>query len=245
MLKWKNMKPLYKGMILIILSAFFFALMNMFVHLSGELPSVQKSFFRNFVAFIFAGIILLKDGKSVKLTKNAVLPLFLRSLFGTIGILCNFYALDKLDLADASILNKMSPFFCNHIQYIHFKRKNKTLANAYCFRCIGRCNVRSKTKLRKRFHCSGTYSSLRRYVCRYGVYNGKAAGAKGSERCFDSLCVFGVLVPCHSTVSDIQIYTDVVNTAYYTASCGTFGGRRSVYYNFGILLCSCKRCFGL
>lgn len=127
MLKWKNMKPLYKGMILIILSAFFFAQMNMFVHLSGELPSVQKSFFRNFVAFIFAGIILLKDGKSVKLTKNAVLPLFLRSLFGTIGILCNFYALDKLDLADASILNKMSPFFAIIFSIFILKEKIKPL----------------------------------------------------------------------------------------------------------------------
>lgn len=127
MTKWKNMKPLYKGMILIIFSAFFFAMMNMFVHLSGDLPSIQKSFFRNFVAFIFAGIILIKDGKSVKLQKNAVLPLFLRSFFGTIGILCNFYALDKLDLADASILNKMSPFFAIIFSIFILKEKIKPL----------------------------------------------------------------------------------------------------------------------
>lgn len=44
MSKWKNLKPLYKGIILIILSAFFFALMNMFVRLSGDLPSIQKAF---------------------------------------------------------------------------------------------------------------------------------------------------------------------------------------------------------
>lgn len=127
MSKWENMKPLYKGMILIILSAFFFAMMNMFVHLSGDLPSIQKSFFRNFVAFIFAGIILIKDGKSVRIQKNAVLPLFLRSFFGTIGILCNFYALDKLDLADASILNKMSPFFAIIFSIFILKEKIKPL----------------------------------------------------------------------------------------------------------------------
>lgn len=127
MSKWKNMKPLYKGMILIILSAFCFALMNMFVHLSGELPSVQKSFFRNFVAFIFAGIILLKDRKQIGIPKNTLLPLFIRSLFGTIGILCNFYALDKLDLADASILNKMSPFFAIIFSIFILKEKIKPL----------------------------------------------------------------------------------------------------------------------
>ena len=36
-----------KGIILIITSAFFFALMNMMVRLAGDLPSIEKSFFRN------------------------------------------------------------------------------------------------------------------------------------------------------------------------------------------------------
>ena len=35
----------------------------------------------------------------------------LRASFGTIGILANFYAVDYLLLADASILQKMNPFF--------------------------------------------------------------------------------------------------------------------------------------
>ena len=41
----------YLGILYIILSAFCFAFMNAFVRLSGDLPSIQKSFFRNFVAF--------------------------------------------------------------------------------------------------------------------------------------------------------------------------------------------------
>lgn len=109
--RFRSLKPLYKAMIFIILSAFCFALMNMFVHLAGDLPAPQKSFFRNFVAFIIAACAMAKDKVSPKLEKQAVLPILLRSFFGTIGILCNFYALDRLDLADASILNKMSPFF--------------------------------------------------------------------------------------------------------------------------------------
>ena len=47
-----------KGMVMIILSAFFFACMNVSVRLAGDLPSVQKSFFRNLVAAVFAETIL-------------------------------------------------------------------------------------------------------------------------------------------------------------------------------------------
>ncbi len=43
---------------MIILSAFFFACMNVSVRLAGDLPSVQKSFFRNLVAAVFAAVIL-------------------------------------------------------------------------------------------------------------------------------------------------------------------------------------------
>ena len=37
--------------------------------------------------------------------------LFLRCLFGTLGMVANFWAIDRLGLADSNILNKMSPFF--------------------------------------------------------------------------------------------------------------------------------------
>lgn len=123
--KWKNIEPLYKGIILIILSAFFFALMNMFVRLSGELPSVQKSFFRNLIAFFCAGAVLIKDKEKIALKKDAMLPLVMRSAFGTVGILCNFYAIDQLALADASILNKMSPFFAILFSIFLLKEKLK------------------------------------------------------------------------------------------------------------------------
>lgn len=45
---------------MIILSAFFFACMNVSVRLAGDLPSVEKSFFRNLVAAVFAAVILCK-----------------------------------------------------------------------------------------------------------------------------------------------------------------------------------------
>ncbi len=99
-----------KGILLITASSFFFALMNLFVRLSGDLPAIQKSFFRNFVALIFAAILLFQERPKLTFTPKSKRHLFLRALFGTVGILCNFYAVDHLVLADASMLNKMSPF---------------------------------------------------------------------------------------------------------------------------------------
>lgn len=100
-----------KGIVCIILSAFFFAAMSMFVRLAGDLPVIQKSFFRNLVAVGFAAVVLLRNRPKIQLNKGDWSGLLLRSIFGTIGVLCNFYAVDHLMLADASILSKLSPFF--------------------------------------------------------------------------------------------------------------------------------------
>lgn len=117
------MNKRYRGIIYIILSAFCFAFMNMFVRMAGDLPSVQKSFFRNFVAAVFALVILLKDRVPFKCKKENLIYLLLRAGFGTMGILCNFYAVDHLVLADASMLNKMSPFFAVLFSFLILKEK--------------------------------------------------------------------------------------------------------------------------
>ena len=113
------------GIIYIVISAFCFALMNVFVRLSGDLPSIQKSFFRNLVALVFALISLKKDHVGFSGKKENIKYFFIRSLAGTIGILCNFYAVDHLVLSDASMLNKMSPFFVIIFSYFVLKEKIK------------------------------------------------------------------------------------------------------------------------
>lgn len=104
-------KNYYKGLIFIIASAFCFSLMAVFVRLAGDLPFIQKSFFRNLIAALIAFFILKRDGSGFRFQKENLKLLILRSLFGTIGIWCNFYAIGHLMLPDANILNKMSPFF--------------------------------------------------------------------------------------------------------------------------------------
>ncbi len=100
-----------KGIIYIIISAFFFALMGLFVKLSGDLPTIQKSFFRNAVAMIFAFVLITKNKEWALPKGNNIGFLLIRAVAGTGGILCNFYALSNMNLADASMLNKLSPFF--------------------------------------------------------------------------------------------------------------------------------------
>ena len=100
-----------KGILFILLAAFFFSLMSVFVRLSGDVPTMQKAFFRNIVAAVVALIILLRSKTKISLKKENLPPLLLRSVFGTIGILANFWAVDNLGIADANMLNKLSPFF--------------------------------------------------------------------------------------------------------------------------------------
>ncbi len=100
-----------KGILFILLAAFFFSTMSVFVRLAGDVPTMQKAFFRNIVAAVVAVIILLRSGKEISLPKKSLPALLLRSIFGTIGILANFWAVDNLGIADANMLNKLSPFF--------------------------------------------------------------------------------------------------------------------------------------
>ncbi len=114
---------LYKGIFYIILSAFFFALMSVFVRLAGDIPSIQKSFFRNLISFFIAFFALIKSGKKPEIRKGDLKFLLGRAFFGTIGILCNFYAVDNLLLSDASMLNKISPFFSVVFSYLLLKER--------------------------------------------------------------------------------------------------------------------------
>lgn len=47
----------------------------------------------------------------------------MRSFCGTVGLICNFYAVDHLNIADANILNKLSPFFAILMSYFVLKEK--------------------------------------------------------------------------------------------------------------------------
>ena len=99
------------GILCILTSSLFFALMSFFVRLAGDLPTMQKAFFRNAIAAVFMIIVLLKSGGGFRPQKGSLPFLLLRSICGTIGLVCNFFAIDHMNISDANMLNKLSPFF--------------------------------------------------------------------------------------------------------------------------------------
>ena len=120
-----NNSNILKGIFCIIIAGFGFALMSLFVKLSGDLPSMQKGFFRNIIAVFISSIPLIKHWKVINTPRNNTgwLVLISRSVFGTIGLVLNFYAISHISLADSSIIQKLSPFIIIILSYIFFKEE--------------------------------------------------------------------------------------------------------------------------
>ena len=112
-----------KGIFYIIISALGFSLMNLFVIKSGDLPMFQKVLFRNGGAMIVALILFSRSGDSLDTKPSDLGLLVLRALFGSVGVFANFYALDHLMISDASILNKLAPFFTLILSSLVLKEK--------------------------------------------------------------------------------------------------------------------------
>lgn len=113
-----------KGILCILGAAFFFAGMNLFVQLAGDLPTMQKAFFRNIVAFFFAFATIIKSGHGFHIGKGNLKYMLGRSIAGVAGVICNFYAIDHLEsISDASMLNKLSPFFAIIFSIILIKER--------------------------------------------------------------------------------------------------------------------------
>ena len=87
--------------------------MNVSVRMAGDLPTYEKVFFRNLIAFLFAVIVLARKRGTLPMYWNGqrVLFMILRCAIGCVGVVGNFYAIDHMVVADAAMLNKLSPFF--------------------------------------------------------------------------------------------------------------------------------------
>ena len=112
---------IHKAILHLLLAAFFFSLMTFFVRISGDLPTMQKAFFRNFFALLIAIGSILKNKVGFSIRKGNGISVLMRCLFGTSGMIANFWAIDRLGIADANMLNKLSPFFAIIVSYFIMK----------------------------------------------------------------------------------------------------------------------------
>lgn len=106
-----------------LISSVGFSIMTLFVKLSGDLPSIQKTFFRNLISAIIAFVFVVYNKERLFGKKENQPILLARSIFGTLGIVFLFYAIDHLVMSDADMLNKMSPFLVIIFSAIFLKER--------------------------------------------------------------------------------------------------------------------------
>ena len=233
------MNSRYKGIFFITLSALSFAFMNAFVRLSGDLPSVQKSFFRNLVAFFIALIMIIRSKDGFKIEKGNLKYMILRATFGTVGILCNFYAVDHLVLSDASMLNKMSPFFVIIFSFLLLKEKSGT-GTGGCG-CIHRKLICNQTDIYEYGTGTVTDRTVRWNLRRYCLCDGANPGEERTERFFGCNLLFRILVCGYTAISAFGFSSDERPADLNASGCGTCGCRRPVRNHGGLLSCTGER----
>lgn len=117
------MNNVVKGIILMLISSIGFSIMTLFVKLAGDLPAIQKTFFRNIISAIIAFAFVVYNKERLFGKRENQLMLLARSIFGTLGIVFLFYAIDHLVMSDADMLNKMSPFLVIVFSAIFLKER--------------------------------------------------------------------------------------------------------------------------
>ena len=103
-----------KGIFWMLVSVLGFTFMGIAVKYLPRIPTYEKVFFRNSVSFITSAYILYKQKESIKVAKQHI-PF--------IGMVANFYALENLTMAEANMLNKLSPVFVTICACIFLKER--------------------------------------------------------------------------------------------------------------------------
>ena len=94
-----------------LLSAASFAVMGAMVKAADTVPVHEKVFFRNLVTLVVTVVMALQRRENPFGPTRHLTLLLARSFAGLGGVYLYFYAIGRLNLADASLLNKVSPFF--------------------------------------------------------------------------------------------------------------------------------------
>lgn len=112
------------AIILMLFSTLSFSIMQLIVKLSaGSIPTMEQVFVRNFITLFFGLFMALRAGDPLLGKKENRLLLLGRAVFGYIGVLGYFYATTHMNVADASLLHRSSPFFVILFSAIFLKNR--------------------------------------------------------------------------------------------------------------------------
>lgn len=114
------------AIICMLLSSLSFSIMQFCVKLTPDITLMQKILVRNFFSLILSLIIIYKKKLLYfGMAKNQKY-LFTRSISGVVGVILFFWGTMKVNLSDAAILNKLSPFIIIILSHFFLKEKIRT-----------------------------------------------------------------------------------------------------------------------
>ncbi len=98
-----------------ILASLIFSVMNVLVKtIADEIPTGEIVFFRSSIGCLLIGLLMYQRG--IAFSREDRPLLVLRGTMGALYLICYFYSIAHLTLADASMLAYLSPFsrLCCH-----------------------------------------------------------------------------------------------------------------------------------
>jgi len=117
-----------QGILLMCTSALLFSAMQIAIKSSADdIPLMEQVFFRNIVSLVISFIIIKKNNGSLFGSKEHQPLLFVRSVFGFLGLMAMFYAAGHANQGDVSTLIKLSPFLITLWAAIFLKEKIKKI----------------------------------------------------------------------------------------------------------------------
>jgi len=134
----------YLAIVYMLISSFCFAVMSVAVKMADGIPVYEKVFFRNFFS-VFLAYYIVKKNKAPLFGQAKSFPYLLgRSIFGVLGVIAMFYALERIDIATASTIQKLSQFWVLIFAGIFLKEKIKPKQFIYIIVALSGVVIASK-----------------------------------------------------------------------------------------------------
>lgn len=113
-----------RAILLMMVSTLSFSVMQLIVKFSGpDIPTMEKVFFRNFITLFLGLFLIIRNHVPAFGKKENRMALLGRSVLGFIGVAGYFYATSNMNVADASLLHRSSPFFVIIFSAIFLKNR--------------------------------------------------------------------------------------------------------------------------
>lgn len=112
-----------RAIFMILLSGLSFSLVAVMVRMAGDVPIYEKVFFRSIVMLGAMGAVAVRSRENPFARNPRMRLLIVRGALGTMAMFLYFFAIERLTIADATVLNKLSPFFVTLFAVLFLKEK--------------------------------------------------------------------------------------------------------------------------